>query len=95
MWFMPIFGLLCMLIFIFIYFISRIFNRNSGCYGSFNQAHPGDSPNQDALLQEIRELRREVEELKKQAEAQEEGSESDEQSGIRGQVCLWLLPGFD
>ena len=62
MWFMPIFGLLCMLI--FIYFISRIFNRNGGYCGSFNQEPPGDSSNQDALLEEIRALRREVEELR-------------------------------
>jgi len=65
MWFMPIFGLLCMLIFIF--FISRIFsNRNGGCCGPFNQNHPRENPpNQDALLHEIQALRREVEDLRK------------------------------
>jgi uncharacterized membrane protein len=63
MWFMPIFGLICM--FIFIFFISRIFTRNGGCCGPFNQDHPGDSPNQDALLHEIQVLRHQVEELRK------------------------------
>lgn len=77
MWFMPIFGLLCMLFFIF--FISRIFNRNGGSCGLFNQNHPVDFPNQDALLCEIQALRREVEELRKeQTEDSEGGSESDE-----------------
>jgi hypothetical protein len=62
MWFMPIFGLLCMLI--FVYFISRIFNRNGGCCGPMSQDPPAP-PSQDALLEEMRALRREVEELRK------------------------------
>ena len=61
MWFMPIFGLFCMLI--FVYFISRIFNRNGGCCGPMNHEPPPASPNQDTLLKEIRALRSEVEEL--------------------------------
>ncbi|HHD63618.1 MAG TPA: hypothetical protein ENK96_04490 [Desulfobulbaceae bacterium] len=62
MWFMPIFGLLCMLLFIF--FISRIFNRNGGCCGPFNQKTSRDTPDQAELLDEIKALRREVEELR-------------------------------
>ncbi len=61
MWFMPIFGLLCMLI--FVYCISRIVNRNGGCCGPMNH-EPPTSPSQDALLEEIRALRSEVEELR-------------------------------
>ena len=63
MWFMPIFGLLCM--FIFFFFISRFFNRNGGCCGPMNHEPPPASPRQEALLQEIRALRSEVEELRK------------------------------
>lgn len=62
MWFMPIFGLLCMLI--IVYFISRVFNRNGGCCGPANQNTPPENPEQKELLEEIRALRREVEELR-------------------------------
>ncbi len=76
MWLMPFFGLLCMLI--FVYFISRIFNRNGGCCGSSHQNHQGDPSNQDALLEEIRALRREVEELReKQKEEHGDDGEND------------------
>ena len=62
MWFMPIFGLLCMLI--FVYVITRILNRNGGCCGQSNQTPPPENPVQDELLEEIQALRREVEELR-------------------------------
>ena len=63
MWFMPIFGLLCMLI--FIYFSSRVFNRNGGCCGPLNQGTFQANREKTELLDEIRTLRREVEELRK------------------------------
>ncbi|HEB70832.1 MAG TPA: hypothetical protein ENI88_14630 [Desulfobulbus sp.] len=63
MWFMPIFGLLCMLL--FVYFISRVFNRNGGCCGPWNQGISPDNQDKDALLDELKTLRREVEELRK------------------------------
>ena len=62
MWFMPILGLLCMLI--FVYVITRIFNRNGGCCGQSNQPPPPEDSRQDELLQEIQALRREVEDLR-------------------------------
>ena len=77
MWFMPIFGLFCM--FIFFYFITRVFNRNGGCCGPFNQNTFRDPPDQAELLDEIKALRCEVEELKKQAAAPKGGSGNDEQ----------------
>ncbi len=61
-WFMPIFGLFCMLI--FVYVISRIFNRNGGCCGPFSQNTSRDNPDQAELLDEIKALRREVKELR-------------------------------
>ncbi len=61
-WFMPIFGLFCMLF--FVYFISRIFGRNGGGCGSFNRNSSRNNPGQDELLDEIRALRCEVEELR-------------------------------
>ena len=76
-WFMPIFGLFCMLI--FIYFISRIFGRKGGGCGSFNQNTPQNRQGQDELLGEITALRREVEKLKLQAKTPEGGSENDKQ----------------
>ncbi len=76
-WFMPIFGLLCMLV--FVYFLSRIFGRNGGGCGPFNQNTSRDILGQDELRDEIKALRREVGELKKQAKITEGGSESDKQ----------------
>ena len=61
-WLMPIFGLLCMLI--FVYFLSRIFGRNGGGCGPFSQNTSRNNQGQDELLDEIRALRREVEELR-------------------------------
>ena len=62
-WLMPIIGLICMLI--FVYVISRINNRNGGCCGPLIQGTPRENPQQDELLEEVRALRREVEELRK------------------------------
>ena len=61
-WMMPVFGLICMAIFVF--FVSRIFNRD-GCRGPFNPGAPGDNQKEDELLDEIKALRREVDELRK------------------------------
>jgi hypothetical protein len=49
---------------IFVYVITRIFNRNGGCCGQSNQPPPPENPGQDELLQEIQALRREVEDLR-------------------------------
>ncbi len=62
MWFMPVFGLLCMLV--FVYFISRVFNGNGGCCRPSGQDTSAENQDQKELLEEIRALRREVEELR-------------------------------
>ena len=76
-WFMPIFGLFCMLI--FVYFLSRIFGRNGGGCGPFNRHTSRGNPGEDELQGEIGALCREVEELKNQEKMPEGGSESDRQ----------------
>lgn len=62
MWFMPVFGLLCMLV--FVYFISRVFNSHAGCCRPSRQDTSAENQDQKELLEEIRALRREVEELR-------------------------------
>ena len=57
-WFMPLFGIFCMVI--FLYAISRIFGR--GFCG--RQHPPEDQRSIDELSQEIRELRSEIKALK-------------------------------
>jgi len=63
MWFMPVFGLLCMLI--FVYVVSRILNLNGRRRGLFNKENPHVDQKQDELLNEIKALRSEVDELRK------------------------------
>ncbi len=60
MWFMPVFGLLCMSI--FFYVVLRILNRERD---SFNRIIPHISQKQDELLNEIKALRNELDELRK------------------------------
>ncbi|BCL61767.1 hypothetical protein DGMP_24600 [Desulfomarina profundi] len=60
MWFMPVFGLLCMLI--LFYVVLRIVNREREL---FNRIDPHINQKQDELLKEIKALRNEVEELHK------------------------------
>ena len=61
-WFMPIFGLLFMLIFLYVMF--RIFNRDRYSYGPFSDRHPGSNQEQEKLREEVKALRREVKELR-------------------------------
>ncbi len=69
MWFMPIFGLLCMLI--FVYFLSRIIGGKGGDCRPLTRNPSRHNPVQGELLDEIRALRREVQELReKQKEVQ-------------------------
>ena len=64
-WFMPLFGIFCMII--FLYAISRIFGRGS-CGGS----HPTESQQSvDDLVQEVLELRSEIRALKEGKESKE------------------------
>ena len=77
MWFMPIFGILCLLL--VLYFISRVFNGNGGCCGPFNNKTPHDRLQQDELLHEIKALRREVEDLKIRRKHRKENPKDDEQ----------------
>ncbi len=58
-WFMPIFGLLCMVI--FLYVIRKIFGNGSFCHRYHPQADDQESIN--SLKKEIQELRKEIKTL--------------------------------
>ena len=67
-WLMPLFGLVCMII--FLYGVSRIFGRGS-CAGQ----HPAENPQQmDQLIREVRELRAEIKALKEHKTTGEDSS---------------------
>lgn len=65
-WFMPLFGIVCMVI--FLYVISRIFGSGGFC-GKYPLAN--DQGNMDELKNEIRELREEVKVLKGNKKSEE------------------------
>jgi len=62
-WLMPIFGLFCMLI--FLYVISKIFTNGSPCHRYPPQVDSQESIH--ALKKEIQELRREIQTLRNNA----------------------------
>ena len=73
-WFMPLFGIVCMVI--FLYVISRIFG-SSGFHGSFPCGRPASEKDQttiDELKGEIRELRAEILSLKENKKSEEKVS---------------------
>lgn len=61
-WFMPLFGLICMVL--FLYFVSRILG-GKGCCGSTFKSSNQQNEELEVLKEEIEKLNREVEKLKK------------------------------
>ena len=69
-WFMPVFGLFCMIIFLYVF--SRIFGSGGGFCGRHD--HQGNGANVDELKREIQELRNEIKTMKEDKGPQEDAS---------------------